>query len=257
MPHETINQPGAFTGSDLFTSQTKSPGRIDKNDALGASDIAQLVNEKSNTKFPKADVPQMPDTQQPGLSDAPGELIGRGENKIRRPSAYGDDSVKAAGMFFKKALYDVNVDTINTTNRAPSLARPKSIPDGLDKEIIKAPRLGDYKANPPVGDTRDYDGSAPTREAGGVKARDVEQNPISNKYELDGGLKVATPIPDVMMSEEDWHQPNGDDDFEDGEHLSRKVDNTGNLAHVGVGKGIPGSRGTFVSHFMRKLYEKQ
>lgn len=281
----------SYMGSAQFTSQNKSPGHISSADALEANDIAQLVNDKATTKFPKADVPQMPDIQQPGLTSAPGELVGRGENKVHRPSPFGNiDAVKAASIF-KKALYDVNVDTINTTSQAPSLTYPSRVPDGLDKMINKAPRLGDYAADAPVGDGRTYGtppfgnvnfankepNKEPNKDRSGMTPQNYgaissnnqrkQDDSISSKYQADasGALKVALAIPEPIISEDDWQHPNGDDDYADTSHISKQVNHTGNLSHVGVAKGI-GSRGdsppkkkkkegTFVSFFLRSAYE--
>lgn len=206
-----------------FRSGGISPGTIAKDDAAQASDIAQLVNSKANSKFPTTNGLEMPDVPESELRNAPGEVVGRGENAIRRETPFGDpNAVKVAARLFKLALFDINVAEINKPNEFQS-TKPVEPPKSLEKVLGKSLRLGDYA-----------DGRPPHGVIGmALKVSSAPESPI-----VDG--------PDDTQ-----------DDFEITEAPDRSTNVTGTALQQVLRKSLKPKIGTFVGYFLRESYERK
>lgn len=234
---------------------TQFPGAIEKVEADAVDNLAELFNAKSH-KFPKnVDDNIFTDINPAGILTAPGSLIGRGVNKIKREEPFKDE-VKVAS----------NVLDLIPGDKFPAYSALKDISPQVNNllEIIEGPRLGDYAAQSSPNDGRQYGAPPfPTKKdplpnKGNPFSEYTDygkiapSSPISRVYQVNSGgaLKVAYPaLDDLPVHDNEWNAIHGSDELE------REVSST----TVNTPSNVPTlkrqfKRPSFLSDFFLKRY---
>jgi hypothetical protein len=245
---------GAQIGSRV-NPNSQFPGTIQKSEADAANNLAELFNAMS-TKFPKNENDNiLTDLNPAALMSAPGSLVGRGVNKVKREEPFRDDIKVAAGP----------IDDLVPGNKFPSYNVLKDISPQVDNllSLVDAPRLGDYAADSAPNDTRQYGAPPfpkkkdplnnkpkPFSEYSVDTGRVGPTNDISRVYQVSSGgqLKVGYPATEdaLPVHDNEWNAPS-----EANEISSSAVVNTN--SHVPVAKRLFKNK-NFLSRFLMGRY---